>query len=223
VNITIITTSENPTGQATAEFVIWVSKMPVLKCTRHEQFALLVSKGLSATKAYVSAGYSPKGAQQSAARLLTNADLCTRIRELQETLSAGTITLEISSRNARVQALQNRWDLMRQVIAERSQFYAKGVDAEDAAVPGGSTGLLVKDYKGKEADKPVYKVDTGLLAELRAHEKQAAEELEQWKTHIDVHKTVDVTPAAFALAAVCTREQLLEMKRKALALQKEPA
>jgi len=44
-------------------------------------------------------------------------------------------------------------------------------------VPGGSTGLFRKDYKGKEADTPVYKVDTGLLAELRALEQQAAEEL----------------------------------------------
>src|ERR1017187_5622963 len=47
-------------------------------------------------------------------------------------------------------------------------------------VPGGTTGLLVKDYKGKDADTLVYKVDTGLLAELRNHEKQAAEELGQW-------------------------------------------
>jgi hypothetical protein len=45
---------------------------------------------------------------------------------------------------------------------------------------GGATGLLLKDYKGKDADQPVYKVDTRLLAELRAHEKQAAEELGQW-------------------------------------------
>ena len=49
-----------------------------------------------------------------------------------------------------------------------------------AEVPGGTTGLLVKDYKGKDADTLVYKVDTGLLAELRNHEKQAAEELRQW-------------------------------------------
>jgi hypothetical protein len=32
---------------------------------------------------------------------------------LQETLSASTIALEISSRNARVAALQERWDRLR--------------------------------------------------------------------------------------------------------------
>jgi hypothetical protein len=55
----------------------------------------------------------PKGAPQSAARLLLNAVVCSRVRELQEALSAGIIALEISSRNSRVAALQNRWDRLR--------------------------------------------------------------------------------------------------------------
>jgi hypothetical protein len=148
--------------------------MAVLENSKHEQFALLVAKGVSASKAYVSAGYSAAGAKVSASRLLTNANVCSRIREIQETLSAGTIALEISSRNARVQALQNRWDRMRRVIDERATSPAF------ADVPGGTTGLLIRSSKGKDADQPVYKVDTSLLAELRAHEKQAAEELGQW-------------------------------------------
>ena len=45
--------------------------------------------------------------------MLTNAKVRSRVRELQETLSASTIALEISSRNARVQALQERWDRLR--------------------------------------------------------------------------------------------------------------
>jgi hypothetical protein len=47
------------------------------------------------------------------ARMLSNAVVCSRVRGLQEALSAGTIALEISSRNARVQALQERWDYLR--------------------------------------------------------------------------------------------------------------
>src|SRR5450432_4730881 len=89
------------------------------------------------------------------------------------------IALEISSRNARVQALQNRWDRLRvgvaQLMAERG--------ADMAEAPGGSTGLLVRRYQGALA-MPVYTVDTGLLSllsELRAIEKQAAEELGQWR------------------------------------------
>jgi hypothetical protein len=34
--------------------------------------------------------------------------VCSLVHEPQEALSAGTIAIEISSRNARVQALQNR-------------------------------------------------------------------------------------------------------------------
>jgi hypothetical protein len=117
--------------------------MAVLENSKHEQFALRVAKGVSATKAYVSAGYSAAGAKVSASRLLTNANVCSRIREIQETLSAGTIALEISSRNARVQMLQNRWDRMRRVIDERAASPAF------ADVPGGTTGLLVKDFKAR--------------------------------------------------------------------------
>jgi hypothetical protein len=39
--------------------------------------------------------------------------------------------------------------------------------------------LLVRDYKGKEADRLVVRVDPGLfspVAELRGHQRQAAEE-----------------------------------------------
>jgi phage terminase small subunit len=45
--------------------------MAVLTNSKHEQFAQAVAKGVSATKAYVSAGYSDKGAKQSAARMRT--------------------------------------------------------------------------------------------------------------------------------------------------------
>jgi hypothetical protein len=76
--------------------------------------------------------------------LLSNAIVCARIRELQETLSAGTIALEISSRNARVAALQKRWDRLRAgldlVLDQR------GADMAD--LPVGASGLLCRDYMG---------------------------------------------------------------------------
>lgn len=58
-------------------------------------------------------------------------------------------------------------------------------------IPGGETGLLVRKYKNLGSGDNArtveeYEVDTGLLAELRAHEKQAAEELGQWITKGDV-------------------------------------
>jgi hypothetical protein len=196
--------------------------MSVLDNSKHEQFAQLVAKGVSATKAYISVGYSANGARAGAARLYAKATVCARIRQIQETLSTGTIALEISSRNARVAALQKRWDSLRAGLDLILQ--QRGADMAD--VPGGASGLLVRDYKGKEADRLVSRIDPGvvsLLAELRGHERQAAEELEQWKTHVEELKVIDASPAAITLAMVCSREQLLEMKRKALELQHEPA
>jgi phage terminase small subunit len=87
--------------------------MPALPNAKQAQFAQLLVKGVSATKAYVSAGYSPKGASGSAARMQGFASVCSRIRELQEAISSEVISLEISARNSRVKALQKRWDRLR--------------------------------------------------------------------------------------------------------------
>jgi hypothetical protein len=46
-----------------------------------------------------------------------------------------------------------------------------------ADLPGDASGLLVRDYKGKDADRLVLRIDRGvvsLVAELRGHERQAA-------------------------------------------------
>jgi hypothetical protein len=51
---------------------------------------------------------------------------------------------------------------------------------EFSETAGGKTGLLCRDVKGKDASQEIFKVDIGLLAELRQHEKQAAQELGQW-------------------------------------------
>src|ERR1039457_6301412 len=140
--------------------------MPVLSNCKHEQFAQLVAKGVSASKAYVSVGYSHAGAAQGAARLLRNAKVCSHVAEIRVALAEGVIQREITDRNARVGLLQDLVDRIRKVIAER------GADMAD--VPGGSTGLLVRDYKGKDADTPVYKFDAGLVEQMNATCKQLA-------------------------------------------------
>jgi uncharacterized protein YerC len=85
----------------------------------------------------------------------------------------------IADRQNRVDALNDRWHRMQQVIEERAS------DQTTAHVAGGSTGLIVRDVKGvgKGDDFQlidIYSVDTGLLRELREHEKQAAQELGEW-------------------------------------------
>jgi hypothetical protein len=52
-----------------------------------------------------------------------------------------------------------------------------------------------------------------LVAELRGHERQAAEELSQWKTHIDERKVIDATLAAMTRTQLLTDEELDSLKR----------
>ena len=69
-----------------------------------------------------------------------------RVHELQE--ASAIIAVEISSRNARVAALQKRWDLLRaglDLILDQ-----RGADVAD--LPGGASGMLVRGYKG---NKPI--------------------------------------------------------------------
>jgi hypothetical protein len=50
-----------------------------------------------------------------------------------------------------------------------------------ADLPGDASGMLVRDYKGKEADRLMTRIDPGvvsLLAELRGHELQAGRGIE---------------------------------------------
>jgi transposase-like protein len=104
-----------------------------------------------------------------------------KARVLDAAREVGDVALRraISRRARRVSALQDRWDRMAQVITDRA------ADPSMRAVPGGATGLLVRQVKsigsGPAAHEvEEFEVDTGLLRELREHEKQAAQELGQW-------------------------------------------
>ncbi|WP_457663684.1 hypothetical protein [Sinorhizobium medicae] len=67
--------------------------MPVLKNARHEAFAQALAKGKSATEAYEDAGFTPH--RQNASRLMTNDDVCSRVKELQaKTVKKVEITVD---------------------------------------------------------------------------------------------------------------------------------
>jgi hypothetical protein len=46
-----------------------------------------------------------------------------------------------------------------------------------------------------------------LVAELRGHERQAAEELKQRKTHVEERKPLDASPAAITLAMLMSDQE----------------
>jgi hypothetical protein len=96
-----------------------------------------------------------------------------RVEALRQQFREAIVQEGIANRQNRINALNERWELMQQVIEAR---------AADATMTGAGheTGLLVRTYKpGKFRTVEEYRVDAALLAELRAHELQAARELGQ--------------------------------------------
>jgi hypothetical protein len=132
-------------------------------------------------------GWIARSAGVGATLWQLNAVVCTRVREPQEATFRQRDRPRHQRRNARVPALQKRWDRLRvglDVILDQ-----RGADM--VAVPGGASGLLCRDYKGKEVTTEVHRIDPGvvsLVAELRGHERQAAEELSQWKAHHEARR-----------------------------------
>lgn len=82
------------------------------------------------------------------------------------------ITEGLARRAARVAEKQERHGLLKQIIRER------GAHESMMDAPGGSTGLLVRDYKAGSY-QPVYKLDAALLREMQELEKEIAIELGQ--------------------------------------------
>src|SRR5262245_15630090 len=117
------------------------------------------------------------------ARWKNHPEFAARVALLARDLDAACAKRGIGRRLQRLRALDERWEKMLQVIAERA------ADPTLARVPGGPTGLLARTMKTiRHHDDvlaiPEYAVDTALLRELREHEKQAAVELGQWVTKV---------------------------------------
>lgn len=153
--------------------------MPVLKNQRHEKFARNVAKGMSATQAYIDAGYSAKGADVSASRLLGKASVRARVSALQERTTEKVMHLHIANKEHRLAEINTRWLLLQQVRAERALEMVKN---GRPIVAGAGTGLLTRTFKsiGQGANAkviPEFSVDTGLLAAQQRLEEFASREV----------------------------------------------
>jgi len=140
-----------------------------------EKAALLVADGkLSEPEIAKSVGIS----QRTLAYWKVDETFKARVAEHVEAARKALKAKGIAEKLNRLTAYNDRWQRMQQVIKQRAKVYAD-------VKAGGETGLLVKQIKGigKGEDFQVveeYAVDTGLLKEMREHEKQAAQELGQW-------------------------------------------
>ena len=101
-----------------------------------------------------------------------------RLAAVAETERQAIVARGIADKQNRIDAYDERWRLMRQVIAARAKSHPTVIP--DAA--GAETGLMVLTvrYLPSGGEVREWAVDTGLLKEMREHEKQAAQELGQW-------------------------------------------
>jgi phage terminase small subunit len=145
--------------------------MAELKNPKHEKFVQNIVRGLSPTEAYISAGYSRKGAHASAARLLKNPQVCTRLAELQKAvepiLEQELVKLLVAERLHRIEAIQDRWDALR----EAKRCFA----AEDyeGAMKTGVVCRKVRWIGGKDGREVVeYEINSALIEALNSVEKR---------------------------------------------------
>lgn len=100
--------------------------------------------------------------------------------QVKEEFERDALSEGLARRAVRLREKTERHALLKQVIRERADH------VEMQSAPGGKTGLLALDYKGKDADRAVYKLDAALLKELRDLEREIAIELGQWAERKEV-------------------------------------
>ena len=146
-------------------------------------------------------------------------EFATRVRQIVEQAGEEMAHLAIAKKLGRMRAYDERWRELQRVIAERA------ADPAMQSFPGGRTGLLVRTVKvigSGEAARQVeeYRLDAGLLKELRELERQAAVEAGQWTTKTEMRgavASVSVIPDHGELLKM-PAEELLRLHRETLGL-----
>jgi len=187
--------------------------MAELKNPKHEKFVQNIVRGLSPTEAYISAGYSRKGAHAPAARLLKIPHVCTRLAELRKVIAplveAAMVKLIITERFQRIAAIQDRWDALREAKAAfaREDYEAAmktGVICRKVRWIGGKDGYEVTDYE----------INTPLIEALNSIEKRAAVETGQETDRQDINVRGDLQAQADVLRKAFTLDELEAMDAK---------
>jgi hypothetical protein len=128
-------------------------------------------------------------------------------------MESSYIRLQITEREERSKAAQERWDGMREVIQARktgdwSRALKTGLCVRKQRVIGaGKNAKIIEDYE----------VDTALLDALASLEKQVAIETGQWSEKQDIDVTGQFSAKAIALSKIMTIPELEALEAKMLA------
>jgi hypothetical protein len=130
-------------------------------------------------------------------RWKSDAEFAARVAEIVEAARAEALRCGVAVKAERIRGYQDRYQRMRALLDARAAMgqrlvaatqgdsdadrYLRSLFGKGELPPGLETGLLVKTVKvvGKVTEEE-WSVDTGLLSEMRACEKQAAQEMGDW-------------------------------------------
>jgi phage terminase small subunit len=149
--------------------------MPVLRNPKHEKFAHSIARGVSTLDAYTSAGYSAQGAYQSAHRLLKNAEVCSRIAEIQGNIAQAINEKTAISKSWVLEALRENYEraMQHEAVLDREgeptgeYTYQGNVANKALELIGKELGMFV-DRKDIRISKPIEELTDDELAGLVA-------------------------------------------------------
>lgn len=128
---------------------------------------------------------SIEGSRSQLARWKRHPEFQARVDQIVEETAERLKKQGIRLKENRLAQYQRIVDKMTALIEARGEEMGR-----TGEIAGGETGLLVRDYKGKDAETAVYAFDASLVRELREHAKQAAVEVGEWteqtKTEINL-------------------------------------
>ena len=87
----------------------------------------------------------------------------------------------LAIKERRIESYIRDFEATNTILVERGNQQVDAVSVESFPYAGGaSTGFIVQDFKGKDADTPVYSFDAALMRERLNIRKQLAQELGEW-------------------------------------------
>ncbi len=155
-------------------------------------------------------------------------EFAARVEELTKEFAETVRKKGVAVLERRIESYLKDFEATDIILQERgAQLTEEGVDPkEDPYVGGARTGYITRDYRGKDADRPVYQFDNPLFRARLALREQLAKELGQWTERTKnegVSVTVDLTREALGKLSNEELAQYEALLAKAMAPELKPA
>jgi phage terminase small subunit len=168
--------------------------MDTLRNPRHEKFSQLLASGVKLTQAYISSGYSEKGAAQSASNLLNKTEVAARVSELKEMAAYSSAQESVLSRTR----VLNRLDHLSRKAENAGQL---SVAARCEELLGKELGMFVERSEQQQTIKRLEDVPQEVLEEAIRRGEERLRQIEAEKLARD--PSDNQVSVSTALASSC--------------------